>query len=102
MSSIANNDLSGLDSLTIKGGTTLEFRDRNNDLLFNDKVNADSGFHMNSHILMNNYDIAGGRNIGTNNHINAHHDITTNNILKRQLLEITQTSIFTGEISTKH
>ena len=49
---------------------------QNKFILSNVSANADSGFNMNRHLLMHKYDIAGGRNIGTINDINARHDIS--------------------------
>ena len=48
---------------------------QNKFILSNVSANADSGFNMNTHLLMHNYDIAGGRNIGTTTDINAISDI---------------------------
>ena len=42
--------------------------------------NADSGFNMNRHLLMHNYDSAGGKNIGANNDISVVNDITANKL----------------------
>ena len=36
---------------------------------------------INTHLLMHNYDIGGGRNIGANNDTNAIYDITANSKL---------------------
>ena len=58
---------------------------------------------MNRHLLMNSYDIAGGRKCEPNTNINANHNITANNNLIGQPFEITQTStFFRGDISTEH
>ena len=84
MSSIAYNDSYGLDKLTIEGGTTLEFRDKNKLIPSNVNYNGDSGFNMNRHLLMHNYDIAGGKNIGANNGINAINYINANHNFKRK------------------
>ena len=48
---------------------------------------------------MNNYDIAGGRNMAANSDIHSINDITANNQLKGKFLEITSTWTFTGDIS---
>ena len=53
---------------------------------------------MNTHLLMDNYDIAGGRNIGTNNDINAINSISATRKSKGYCLESTSTSTFTGNI----
>ena len=47
---------------------------------------------------MNNYNIAGCRNIGANNDIYAINDLYANDKLKGNCLEITPTSTFTGDI----
>ena len=47
---------------------------------------------------MNTYDIAGGRNIGTNNDINAINSISATRKSKGYCLESTSTSTFTGNI----
>ena len=72
---IIYNDSSWLDKLTIKGASSLEFRDKTNFPLFNVSSNADSGFNMNRHLLRNNYDIGAGRHIGALNDIGAGNDI---------------------------
>ena len=52
LSSITYNDSSGLDKLTIKGASTVEYRDKKLPLI-NVSSNANSGFDMNRHLLMN-------------------------------------------------
>ena len=52
---------------------------------------------MNRHLLMNSYDIGGGRKL--NNDISAVNDITANNKSKGKTLEMTLTSTFTGDIT---
>ena len=81
LSSITYNDSSGVEKLTIKGGTTFEVRDKTSILLFNVNANAHSGFNMHRHLLMSNDDIAGGRKIGANNDINAINGLNGNNML---------------------
>ena len=66
--------------MTIKGASSLEFRDKTNFPLFNVSSNADSGFNMNRHLLMNNYDIGAGRHIGALNDIGAGNDIVAQKI----------------------
>ena len=61
---------------------------------------ADS--YMHRHLLMHNYDIAGGRHIAANNNISAVGNITTNYKLKRQYLVIAQTSAFTRNRSAQN
>ena len=51
-----------------------------------------------THLLMHNYDIAGGRNIDTNNDINAISDINATRKSKGYCLEITSTSTFTRNL----
>ena len=85
--------------MTIKGWTTLEFRDKHNCLLFYVNANTDSGFNMYRHILLNSYAIAGGRNMGAHNNVRVVNEIVANNKLKRRYLEISQTSSFTRDIT---
>ena len=84
--------------MTIKGGATLESRDKNNFLLCNVSANTDSGLNINRHILMNNYDIGGGSNVGAKN-ATAVTDILANIILKGRHLDISHTSTCTSDIS---
>ena len=51
---------------------------------------------------MNNYNIAGGRNIWAKNNISAIDDLMVNNLFKEWYLDISHTSTFTGKISTPH
>ena len=67
--------------------------------MFNVSSHADTGFNANRHLLINNYDIGGGRHIGANTHVSAANDIVANNILKGKYLEITSTSTFTDDVS---
>ena len=83
LSSITYNDSSGLDKLTIKGASTLENRDTDNFPLFNVRSHDNSGFNMNRHLLMNNWDIGGGRNIVVAKDIGAGNDIGAQNPLKK-------------------
>ena len=53
---------------------------------------------MNTHLLMHNYDIGGGRNIGTINDLNAINDINATRKSKGYCLEITSTSTFTRNL----
>ena len=48
---------------------------------------------------MNNWDIGGARNFGAANDLGEGNDIVEANELKGRNLEITSTSIFTGDIS---
>ena len=66
--------------------------------MFNVSSNANTGFTIHTHPLMNNWDIAGGRNIGVANDIGAGNDIVAANRLRGKYLEITSTSTFTGDI----
>ena len=102
LSSITCNESSGLEKLTIKGASTLEFRDKNNFPLFNVSSNANTGFTIHTHLLMNNWDIVGARNIGAPNDIVGGNVIVAANTFKGEYLEITSTSSFTGYISSKH
>ena len=68
-SSITYNDITGTDKLTIKGGSTLEYTDKNDYPLFNVSSLPNRGFTFNRHLLMNNWDIASGRNIATGKNI---------------------------------
>ena len=81
-SSITYNDTTGTDKLTIKGGSTLEYRDKNNFPLFNVTSLPNTGFTINTHLLMNNWDIGGARNIGAANDIGGGNDIIAANKLK--------------------
>ena len=54
---------------------------------------------MNTHLLMHNYDIGGGRHIRMNSNIHAVADIMANNIINGMYLEISQTSTVTNDIS---
>ena len=83
LSSITYNDSSGLDKLTIKGASTLENRDTDNFPLFNVRSHDNSGFNMHRHLLMNNWDIGGGRNIVVAKDIGAGNDIGAQNPLKK-------------------
>ena len=51
---------------------------------------------MHRHMLMNNYDIAGCKNIGANNDISAINDVNANDKLTGNCVETTSTSTFTG------
>ena len=53
----------------------------------NVNANADSGVNMNRQLLMHIYDIAGGRNIGVNNDINANNYIHAKKSIKKEKLE---------------
>ena len=86
LSSITYNHSSGLDKLTIKGGTTLEFRDKEFFDLVNVSANADNGFCMHRHLLINSYDIGGGRHIEANNHCYAIRNIMATNRFKSFLI----------------
>ena len=68
-SSITYNDITGTDKLTIKGGSTLEYKDKNEFPLFNVSSLPNTGFTINTHLLMNNWDIGGARNSGAANNI---------------------------------
>ena len=83
LSSLPYSHSSGLDKLTIKGGTTLEFRDIF--VLCDVSANADNVFNMNRHVLINSYDIGGGINIGTNSDINAINKITATSKLNKKM-----------------
>ena len=98
LSSITYNHSSGLDKLTIKGGTTLEFRDKEFFDLVNVSANADNGFCMHRHLLINSYDIGGGRHIGANNECYAISNIMATNKFMIFLI-IASTSTCTGDIS---
>ena len=89
MTSITYNDTSGTDKLTIKGGSTLEYRDKNNFPLFNVSSLANTGFTINTHLLMNNWDIGGARSIGAANDIGACNGIVAANKLKGKYSEKT-------------
>ena len=91
LSSITCNESSGLEKLTIKGASTLEFRDKINFPLFNVSSNANTGFTIHTHLLMNNWDIVGARNIGAPNDIVGGNVIMAANTFKGEYLEITST-----------
>ena len=93
-SSITYNDITRTDKLTIKGGSTLDYKDKNDFPLFNASSLPNKGFTIHTHLLMNNWDIGGARNIGAANDIGGGNDRTAANKLKCKYLEITDTSIF--------
>ena len=55
--------------------------------MFNVDASADSGFNLHRHLLMNNYDIGGGRHDGAKNNVTAVKDIFANNIWKATYLK---------------
>jgi hypothetical protein len=99
LSSITYNDSSGLDKLTITGASTLEFRDINNLPLFNVSPNANPVFTIDTHLLMDTWDIGGARSIDAASDIGGSNDIVAATKLKGKYVEVTSTSTFTGDIS---
>ena len=61
--------------------------------------NDNTVFTINTHLLMNNWDIGGARNIGAADDHGGGNDIVAANKLKGRYLQITSTSTFTGDIS---